>query len=203
MKSREFRERMLIALVEKAKATSRGAFLDPAEVADEARLERQPGQLRVVIDELETRGLANVSRTMGGGDEGGLDLRLTNAAFEESEELLEDHPEYGEPVPPPPIAPMPGRYVTVSEDTKAEIAADLADLRRTVASTNDVADDVREAALSEIAAFEGTIIQSRVAVELIDRFVNRILAWLRTKFPEAVLGGIVGLLIERLLPLAT
>jgi hypothetical protein len=37
----------------------------------------------------------------------------------------------------------------------------------------------READLSacrrEIAAFEGTIIQSRVAVELIDRFVNRIL----------------------------
>lgn len=202
MKSREFRERLLIALVEKAKATSRGGFLDPAEVADEARLERQPGQLRVVIDDLDRRGLADVSRTMGGGDEGGLDLRLTNAAFEEAEELLEDHPEYGEPVPTP-IAPASDRYVTVSDNAKAEIAADLAELRRAVTSTNDVDTDDREVALSEIAAFEGTIIQSRVAVELIDRFVNRILAWLRTKFPEAVLGGIVGLLIERLLPLAS
>ena len=129
MKSREFRERLLVALVSHARATDAGGFLDPPTIADRAGLERNQGQLRIVVDDLDARGLANVSHTMGGGDEGGLHLRLTNAAFEEAEALLEEHPEYAGPATLP-AAPAADRYVVFSHNQREPIAASLDELRR-------------------------------------------------------------------------
>ena len=69
MKNREFRERLLIAMVSHGKATHAGGFLNPATIADQAGLERYPGQLRLIVEELQNRGLVQVSHTMGGGDD--------------------------------------------------------------------------------------------------------------------------------------
>jgi predicted DNA repair protein MutK len=49
-------------------------------------------------------------------------------------------------------------------------------------------------------AFEATIAQPRVSAELIDRFVGRILAWIRKTFGEALVGAIAGALVVKLLP---
>jgi hypothetical protein len=200
MKTRELRERLMVALVNSAKGDNLGDFLEPATVADQYGLDRQPGQLRLIVDDLEARGFVRASRTLGGGDEGGLDLRLTAAAVEAVEELLEDHPEYAEPAAGLSSAPASDRYVTLTDNQRAGVVGDIRDLSVVVSGANDVGDEERQIALSEIAAFEATIIQSRVPADLVERFTKRVLSWILTVFGAALAGEIAQALIAKLLP---
>lgn len=197
MKTSEFRERLLVALLLRAQEGGLGGYYQPKEAADRAGLQRRPGQLRLVIRDLDDRGLLRPSYTMGSGDEeSGLDSRLTNAGVEEAEELLEQHPEYATPF----LAPAVDRYVKFSDNQRTEVEADVEALRSKVLSANEAGDEERQIALSEIAIFEAAIAQPRISSELIARFVNRILAWIRSKFGEALISAVAGALIVKLLP---
>ncbi len=88
MKSQELRERLLVASYLEAQKESLGDFLDPADIADQYKLERNRGQLRLIVDDLEKRGYIAASRTIGGGDEGGMSFRLSASGVEAAEELL-------------------------------------------------------------------------------------------------------------------
>ncbi|MES3026850.1 MAG: hypothetical protein V4820_03215 [Pseudomonadota bacterium] len=200
MKSREFRDRLLVALVQTARANNLGSFLDPAEIADAFRLPRQTGQLRLVVNDLDAHGLVRPSYTLGGGEDGGLDLRLTSVAIEEAEDLLEEHPEYRLPYDAQPV-PAADRYVSLSDNLRSEVREHLQDARSAIRATNDAEDEEREIALSEIAAFEATVTQPRVSTELIERFVSRVLAWLVKAFGEAMVGVVASALIAKLMPL--
>ncbi|WP_156396108.1 MULTISPECIES: hypothetical protein [unclassified Caulobacter] len=198
MKTSEFRERLLVALFLAARDTDLGAYYSPSKVADDVGLERRPGQLRLVVRDLDERGYVKPSYTMGGGDEGGLDLRLTNVGVEEAEELLELHPDYASR---PRQAPGADRYISFSDNVRIGLSVDASLLGSAVRGCNSVSDEDREIALSEIAIFESTIIQNRVPEIIIDRFVNKILGWIRDKFGEALVGAIAGAIITKLLPI--
>lgn len=198
MKSAEFRQRLLVALFLVAQRDNLAGYFEPKPVADEFHLERRPGQLRLVIDDLEERGWIIASRTMGGGDEGGLQSRLTNAGVEAAEDFLESNPEYA--APDTAKVPAADRYVSIGHNERAAIGADIEALRSAANAANEVSEEDRLIGISEIAAFEAATIQPRVSKELIDRFVMRILVWLRKTFGEALMGAIAGALVVKLLP---
>jgi len=106
-------------------------------------------------------------------------------------------------VPPPaPVEaqiPAANRYVTISDNEKGAVGADLIELDRAVAGDNEVAEEDRLIARSEIAAFEATITQPRVSSELVDRFVNRVLSWIAATFSGAAVKVVVCKIIEALM----
>lgn len=93
------------------------------------------------------------------------------------------------------------RYIVVDVSNRAAVTQLLEELRTTAAGLNDVADEDREIALSEIASFESTLAQPRVASDLVDRFVNKVLSWLARTFSNAAIQAIAERLIKELLPL--
>lgn len=199
MRSREFRDRLLVALYQTASRGNLGGFLDPRQIANDFGLERRAGQLRLTVDELENYSFVQASKTLGGGDEGGLHLRLTSSAIEAAEELLDNHPEYGTPLKAD--VPAASRYVRLDDNQRDVIESDLGSLRLAVRSSNETNEEDRLIALSEIAIFEASLIQPRLSTELIERFVHRIMKWLVAKFGEAVVGQIATALVAKLLPL--
>jgi hypothetical protein len=198
VRSREFRERLLVAIYQSASQGNLGRYLAPREIADQFGLERRPGQLRLTVDELDSQGYVQASKTLGGGDEGGLNLRLTNSGVEAAEDLLDEHPEYGAPAKGD--VPAADRYVQLNDNQRGNVESDLDALRLAVHSSNETEEEDRQIALSEIAVFETALIQPRLSTELIERFVNRIIKWMVSKFGEAIVGAIAGALIAKLLP---
>jgi len=97
--------------------------------------------------------------------------------------------------------PASDRYVTFLDNQRSEVAVELAEFAEHVRSVNDASEIDRQIALSEIAAFEATIGQPRVSVELIERFTRRIIAWIVKTFGEALLAATAAALITKLLPL--
>lgn len=202
MKSREYRERLLVALVQTAQVDGLGAFLDPAKVSDAYGLPRQAGQLRLVVNELESQGFVRPSYTLGGGEDGGLDLRITNAAIEETEDLIEENPGYVLPYARE-ITPASDRYVTLHDNQRAEIRDLLGTFKSHINSSNEAGKEEREIALSEIAAFEATVIQPRVSAELIERFVSKTVRWIIGVFGAAIVGSVADDLVDKLRGLLT
>ncbi len=194
MKTREFRDRLLVALYTAASGSDLGAYLDAQKVADEAGLVRPEGLLRITVDDLERNGYVKALKLLAGG----LNLRLTSSGVETAEELLEEHPEYAAPVTAG--VPAADRYVQLNDNQRGELGGDLEALRLAVRSANDVADEDRQIALSEIAVFEAAVMQPRLAQGLIDRFVDRIIKWIVSKFGEALLAAVTGALVLKLMP---
>ncbi len=77
----------------------------------------------------------------------------------------------------------------------------MKDLAEAARGVNEVEQNQREIALSEIAAFEATIVQQRVSTDLIQRFVDTVLAWLKRTFTAAAVQEVVQRLIQALLKL--
>lgn len=102
-----------------------------------------------------------------------------------------------------PIAPAGDRYVTIQHNELSNLTVQLAELSEIVRGDNEAGEEDREIALSEIAAFEQTIIQPRVSTDLIERFVRRVLNWLMKLFAGAAVAAVAEKLIEGLTPLLT
>jgi hypothetical protein len=201
LKTREFKERLLVALLLEARKGQLSSFLDAHVVADAYNLQRLPGQLRAVVHSLHDTGLVDAYFTMGGGDEGGLNLSLKSDGMEAAEDLLEKQPEYERPFSNTEI-PAADRYVTRADNASiVDAAKDLEVLREAVRATNDVSDDDRDIALSEIAIFEETLAQPRIPTELIERFANYVLKWITSRFANAAVEVVAAALILKLLPL--
>ncbi|MFN3514556.1 MAG: hypothetical protein ACK41C_16040 [Phenylobacterium sp.] len=98
-------------------------------------------------------------------------------------------------------APVPAsdRYVSIADNARTDITSQITALRDAVQSANDVGEEERLIALSELAAFEATILQPRVSTKLIERFVNYVLNWIVTVIPKAILGAVVEVLASRLM----
>jgi|CXWL01.1.fsa_nt_gi hypothetical protein len=99
------------------------------------------------------------------------------------------------------IAPASDRYVSLVDNQRREFTDDLAILKEEARGANDVEEENREIALSEIAAFEATIVQQRVSTDLVQRFVDRVLKWMMTIFTGAVFAEVAQRLIQALAPL--
>jgi hypothetical protein len=197
MKTREFREKLLVALVLTAKRNGLDGLIEPATAADNFGLVREPGQLRMLVNDLENSGFLEVHHYLGGGDEGGMHAQVTSRGVESAEDLLEEHPDYA------PFAgevPAAGRYVSLDHNQRDSVGSDLAELKRRIAGINDTDDETKQIALSEIAAFESTVMQPRVATDLIERFANYVLAWILKRLPDAVLSAVVAALVLKLAP---
>jgi hypothetical protein len=163
-------------------------------------LERMPGQLRLIVKDLELSGYIEVSQYMGGGDEGGMHVNLRGSGVEAAEDLLDRHPEYGVPLGTVGEAPASDRYVRRDDNVQAIEDAQIAltSLKSGLEESNEVELEDKLIAISEVAAFEATLVQQRIPIALIERFVGFILKWLARKFPDAAFQSAVGLLIVRL-----
>jgi DNA-binding MarR family transcriptional regulator len=198
VRSREFREHLLVAIYQSASKGNLANYLSPREIADQFSLERRPGQLRLAVDDLDGRGYVEASKSLGGGDEGGLHLRLTNSGVEAAEELLDENPDYGFPAKR--HLPAADRYVALNDNQRGYVQGDLHTLRSAIQSSNEADEEDRQIALSEIAVFEAALIQPRLSTELIERFTKRIIGWIVSKFGEAIVGAVAESLVAKLLP---
>jgi hypothetical protein len=199
MKLREKRERLMVGLYLAAQEKGFTSYIDLRTVAERIALERRAGELRTIAYSLRDTGYIDEAFSMG-GDEQGLQMSLTAAGIEAAEDLLDEHPEYELPVPQ--HVPAADRYVGLSDNQRSDVLPQLGALRDAVSASNEASEEDRLVALSEIAAFESTILQHRVATELIERFARKVLAWLTRTFGDALVGGVAGILVERLLLLA-
>lgn len=95
--------------------------------------------------------------------------------------------------------PASDRYVSLSDNERDALVPELRELTQVVRGSNESAEEDRLIALSEIAAFEATIIQSRISSELIDRFAKSILRWITDTFSAAAVKTVAGRIIEILL----
>jgi hypothetical protein len=200
MQIREFRERWLAAAYMTAVSRGFDSFCDAKDVADTFSLERARGQLRLIVDDLDKRGYITLRKLLGGGDEGELSFQFTSNGLEAAEDLIRQHPSYKN-ANSSSMAPGADRYVHFDHNARQSALGDLAGVREAVRGDNDADPELREIALSEIAAFEATIVQPRVSTELIDRFVKKIVDWLIKHFTSAALGVAAKALIEQLIKL--
>ena len=92
--------------------------------------------------------------------------------------------------------PAADRYVTKDDNQASfsEISANLDTAAEELRGSNEITEEDRFIALSEIAIFEATIAQPRVAVDLIERF----LAFCQTKLMKLVSAAMAALLIDKL-----
>ena len=192
MKTREKKDRLLVALHLETIRSGFGREFAPAEVADSANIPRQPGELRTWIDSLEGNGFLKVSRYLGGGADGGMHAEITASGNEAAEDLLEEHPEYG--------TNSGQRQYIPTASILLEEGENLGSLAELVRGSNSGTDTERTAALAEIAIFEASLQQPVVATDLIDRFVNWVLKWITAKFTDAAIATVVGAIIVKLAP---
>ena len=101
----------------------------------------------------------------------------------------------------PQEVPVSNRYVTLDDNRREAVIIDLGAVREAMRGDNEAVEEDRLGALSEIAVFKSTIIQPRVATKLIERFVNRVLAWLQKVFTAAAVSGAAKALIKMLVRL--
>jgi hypothetical protein len=100
-----------------------------------------------------------------------------------------------------PAVPASDRYVTANDNSKHLIQGALTDLREEARGSNEVAEEDREIVLSEIAAFEATIIQPRISTDLIQRFIDMVVDWTKRTFTTAAIQEVVHRLIAALMKL--
>jgi len=99
------------------------------------------------------------------------------------------------------LIPAANRYVTAADNQRAELTNELEALKEEARGANDVEEEDRLIALSEIAAFEATIVQPRVSTDLIQRFVDAVLTWIQRTFTTAAVQEVAQRLIQALLKL--
>ena len=97
------------------------------------------------------------------------------------------------------VAPTSYGYVPISHNQQAEVAGDLATLKEAIRGSNETTEEQRELALYEIAVFEAAIVAPRAATDLIQRFVDTVLGWIKRTFTAATVQEVAQRLIQALL----
>ncbi len=98
--------------------------------------------------------------------------------------------------------PASDRYVsTIDNSAKEPISADLRELADAIRGDNESDEETKQIYLSEIAAFESTLIQPRVPIDLIERFVNKVLKYVLILFSGEILHEVAKRLVEELVKL--
>lgn len=199
MKTKEKRERLLVGIYLSAKADGFDRYLDIREIADALNLERNSGELRLWVKDLDQTGKLEVSYTLGGGSDGGMSGMLTSYGLEEAEDLIEANPGYLEPSALD-IADLAPSYLS-SETIIFDEDDNLTTLSRSVRGSNSASEEDRIVALAEIAAFEAALSQPVIATDIVDRFVTYVLKWITTKFPDEAIKLVIAAIIVKLAPI--
>ena len=97
--------------------------------------------------------------------------------------------------------PASDRYVALNDNERGGVDAILCELKEEARGANDVQEEDRVIARSEIAEFEATIVQPRVSTTLIQRFVDTVLGWITRTFTTAAVQDLAQRLIQMLLRL--
>ena len=103
--------------------------------------------------------------------------------------------------PLPASVPAANRYVPITHNQQIEVADDLTVLKEAIRGSNEADEEEREIARYEIAIFEATLVQPRAATDLIQRFVDMLLGWIRRTFTAAAVQEVAQRLIQALLRL--
>ena len=194
MKTREKRDRLLVALHRAARSEGMDRYVSVLPIAESMTIERVPGELRTWVRELESQGALTASMSIGSGPDGGMSVLLTSRGHEAAEDLLDEHPDYGDGTSVESIA------YAASVDVAAALDESLSDLRQIAVGSNSIGDEDRQIALAEIAIFEAALLQPVIATDLVSRFVNIVLKWIGMKFADGATSAVIATIILNLAP---
>jgi hypothetical protein len=100
-----------------------------------------------------------------------------------------------------PLAPAANRYVRLDDNRVAETAPDLGALKEAIRGDNETDEELKEIALYEISVFEAALVPPLAATDLIQRFVDMVLGWIKRTFTAAAVQEVAQRLIQALLKL--
>jgi hypothetical protein len=174
----------------------------PSDVAREYGVPLNSGQLRLIMRELELEELvepvvAPKSDSPRPNQESE-QFVLTWSGVEAAQKLA-GKSQSASRAAPALLAPASNRYVSLDDNARSAVVTELAELKDAIRGDNEADEEARLIALSEIAAFEQTIVQPRVSAELIERFISATLAWLTDAFSKAAVGEIAKRIIATLM----
>jgi len=194
MTTAEKRNRLLVAVYRKSKSEGFDRYINILPVADSLGVERDPGELRLWVKDLEQTGKLEVSYTLGGGSDGGMSAMLTAHGLKEAEHLVGAPPDYGQALNAPTLTHIG------TADVVLAVAEPLSQLRLIATGSNSINNDDRQIALAEIAVFEAALVQPVVATDLVSRFVEVVLKWIGIKFADGAASAVIAAIILNLAP---
>lgn len=195
MKAAELRTRFLAALYFKTRQDG-AKYWAASSVAAQFGLHLPAGMDRMIVQRLVQNGWARLADPdpLGSDDDEPAYVMMTWDGIEAAEQMLDDNPQFGVPLNQeavPSWAPAADRYVSITDNQRRQIQDDLVDLREIVRGANNVDEIEREIVLHEIALFEAAVVAPRVASELVERFVNGVLAWVSKTIANAVASELI------------
>lgn len=185
----EFKNELLIALAAEALANS-DRYIPPKEAADRAGLTYMAGWVREAVSKLENEGFVEALYYKGDGPDGGMDLTVTGAGWDEAERLqgardgIEDQ-----------AVPAAGRYVRLDHNSQeAQQAKEaVANTLKGVLGNNDYAANDPEDYEQRIAELESglRLLEAiRVRLDAIKTLLVGGLKYLAEKFGDAAIGAL-------------
>lgn len=187
-------EKFLVAAFDNISRSDDDKF-EPFQISTAHKLGFTRAQLRILVRKLEAQGFIEYAGDYDPireerREEENDEYRLTVPGFERADEIGSAKSSSG--------VPASDRYVSIDHNQKAEVEAALVNLREEVRGDNEVVEEDRLIALSEIAAFEATIIQPRVSTVLVERFISAVLTWMTRTFSKAAIADVAQKLIQAL-----
>lgn len=194
-KHSDFRNALLIALA-KHSGGSTTQYMDAQGVADAEGLSYVPGWVRRAIEGFENRRFVSASMSLGGGEDGGIDVRLTSDGFDEAEALAEKlGTSIGGDVG---SAPASDRVVRIDHNSQTYRDADSAiqEALRLATESNEVAaaaPEEREQAIAELEGGRRLLKAVRVRADAAWAIIAPPLKWLASKFVDTAVGKVFDL----------
>jgi hypothetical protein len=189
-KHSDFRDALLIALAKHAEGST-SQYMDAKKAADAEGLSYIPGWVSRAVEHFENRGLVKALRTMGGGIDGAINVRLTSDGFDEAEELTEKLSTIVENEVS--VAPASDRVVRIDHNSQAYRDTDNAihEALEIAKENNQLAAEEPEEHEQAIAELEGgrrLLKAVRVRAEAAWAIIAPPLKWLAAKFVDTAIG---------------
>lgn len=188
----EKKQQLLVYLVRQLNEDGDESFF-PEALRDDRVLGLNEGQIRVILRRMLNEAAVETDEPVWREEDRiTTPHRLTWKGIQEGEALARTFSSR---------IPASDRYVSVTDNQRGEISADLLLLKDAVRGSNESEEEDRERALYEIAVFEAVVVAPRAAADLIQRFVDRVLKWLTVAFSAAAVAEVVQRLVTALLAL--
>jgi hypothetical protein len=218
MSFREFKENLLIAIAILAKGIPT-AEIEPLAAAKARNLSYRHGWLRQAVKSLDEQGHVSARFYMGGGEDGGMPVRVTGAGLEYAEELcdnagsdlyeeIDEHNAAATAVETesPVVVPASDRVVKIDHNSNdyKEIVDGLSQVSEAARKSNSLnieSADIKDQHLAEIDAGKRLLEAPQVNAGLVEKLLIPALKWISEKIAEAVIAAVVATLIALIVTL--
>jgi hypothetical protein len=218
---KEFREELLLRIAFATEGNP-STTVDPKQVADEASLAHRPGWVRQAASHWAALGALEVSETLGGGDDGGINTYMTAAGMIEAEGLAHERAydlyeemderrsssvllESPQVVSSATTVPASDRIVRIDHNLKpiTELQEKLDEVVTWMEADNSLSqeEDAREQRLAELKAGKVVLEAPQASETVLEWLLIRPLKWILEKAAESSVATVVAILLTLLLTL--